>query len=120
MAPTIFSIPERSYIVSQYAETKNYAEVKRRFTIEYGRQGPDKKTTRRLFHKFQTYGSLENRKARGNPRTTNTAENRHVRFYSTSVNTDLIPCIKTQHSVFILYRELQCQLSILLINPHVG
>ena len=85
MAQPTLSIKERSFIVSQYNETQNYAEVKRRFSAEYGRSGPDGKTTRRLVEKFKNFGSVENSKPKGNPKTHATNANGQVRLLTFTV-----------------------------------
>jgi len=77
MATYHYSPSARAFIVRNYHLTSNYAEVRRRFAAEYGRQGPTEITVKRLLLKELT-GDLRNARAPTRERTVRNAANIRV------------------------------------------
>ena len=73
-----FSKLEKVFIIKEYEVTRNASEVKRRFTRNFRRPGPDQKTVIRISKNFTLTGSTENRKGTGRPRLTRNLRNQHV------------------------------------------
>jgi len=74
MAAYHYSPSERAFVIRHYHLTNNYAEVRRRFSAEYGRQGPTEIIVKRLLLKELT-GDLRNARAPTRERTVRNAAN---------------------------------------------
>jgi Helix-turn-helix domain (DUF4817) len=77
MAP-VYSKLEKTFLINEFQRTQNAAAVKRNFSAKFRRNGPDKKTVKRILTAFKA-GSLDNKKPTGRPRSVRTLANQHVR-----------------------------------------
>lgn len=89
MAPTYTTV-EKIFIVTNFIQTENAAEVGRRFTAQFGKPAPVRKTIQRIRVKFENRGSVENVRPPGRQRTVRVNANHHVSVTNLQISKQLL------------------------------